>query len=400
MRQTSTSPIAEHGPYTPDSYLLPSPGVSSTPSKKHFVHHGNQYLTPMSPTSDEVNNNLNGVRPKLIGQHKEKHAEYLSMNNGRRPENSPGKRRRRLRSMSCEDLSDYLRHVVYDPISKSMSDLLNEDEEGENDNSAEPFPRLDMYTSMDLGHRQESYYNIEGLRGKVYDGPMLSVAELRKRFSTKSHARIRRSMSNPNFMKILTKEKLHTARVSAGIAAQKHGSRGSLVNLLPESIKKHLSKDGHHKGSNTTLSSGAALQHSHESSQASSAHTSPSSSLSRKQKSGTKDDIVASAGIKGINITKRTRSFKRQKHTGDEPSKDKADNDEKIEIADPNHKQRKIIDMTDKYELEQGKDGSNEPSTGQVNGNGVDAVKQGPLKVARKPGLKVGADSEEAVTSV
>lgn len=325
MRQKSTSPIAESGPYNSDSYLLPSPGAASTPNNKLTGSHlstRDQYLTPMSVQEDrdqvngmsQNNGQKTGMRHKLDLSPKSEN-KTGSPSNIQSKTGSPSKvRSRRLRSASCEDLSDYLRSVVYDPISKSMNDLLNDSEDSDYI-GPEPFPRLQSFSGVveqnHFQHAPENYYNIEGLKGKIYDGPGLPFAELRKRFSRKSLSRIRRSVSNPNFIGSLSLEKLNLARVNIGIttSSPKENRTSSLIDMLPDGLKKHISKDSSHRGSHSTLSSGAASKNS---SRCSSAHASPYNSLTRANKSP-KEDIVATTTVKGINITRRSRSFRRQK---------------------------------------------------------------------------------------
>lgn len=339
MRQKS--PIAEIGPYNPDSYLTPtSPGavVTSTPvnnsrgAKRAFK---DQYLTPLSRSEESVESKKNSaVRPKEVNGSTKFVKKEIKLS----PKIVSPKRvrSRRLRSASCEDLSDYLRLVVYDPVSKSMNDLLDTDRDVEGDYlGPEPFPRLQSFSGVindDPEHDVDNYYNIEGLKGKIYDGPGLPFAELRKRFSKKSLSRIRRSVSNPNFIGSLSLEKLNSARVSIGITSSgqhEHTRSSSLANVLPDALKKHLTKDSSHKGSHSALSSGAASRNSsHASSRASSAHNSPYNSLSRKHKHTPKEEIVGTTSVKGINITKRSRSFRKQKPVHEEHLKheNKTDN--------------------------------------------------------------------------
>ena len=328
-RQKSTSPISENGPYNADSYLTPtSPGAvaTSTPNDKNLHVRPlmkDQYLTPLSESPNnghgsESMTNVGGMPNKVKKELK------LTSNNVDRNEHdsktSPSKvRSRRLRSASCEDLSDYLRSVVYDPISKSMNDLDDSNKDDEDDYlGPEPFPRLQSFSGIiECEHNTENYYNIEGLKGKIYDGPSLPFAELRKKFSKKSLSRIRRSVSNPNFIGSLSLEKLNLARVSIGIttSSPNESRSSSLANLIPEALKKHLSsKESSHKGSHSALSSGAASKNSSlTSSRTSSAHASPYNSLSRKHKHTPREEIVGSTSVKGINLTRRSRSFRRQK---------------------------------------------------------------------------------------
>lgn len=295
-----------------------------------------QYLTPLSVSEKQAksesnsavrhaDNNRNvknsGVRQQLPMLPK----QGGKVTNANKNMPSPKVRVRRLRSASCEDLSDYLRLVVYDPISKSTNDLLDEpgNDEGEY-LGHEPFPRLQSFPGVvdnEYAHSPENYYNIEGLKGKIYDGPSLPFVELRKKFSKKSISRIRRSVSNPNFIESLSLEKLNLARVNIGITHPRPAEntrRSSLVNILPEALKKHLSPDSSHKGSHSASSSGAASKNS---SRTSSAQASPYNSLSRKNKQLPKEEIVGTTSIKSINLTRRSRSFRRQKPVDGENAK-------------------------------------------------------------------------------
>ncbi|XP_045195821.2 uncharacterized protein LOC123551160 [Mercenaria mercenaria] len=344
MRQKSTSPISENGPYNPDSYLTPtSPGAitTSTPNDKFAGARPmlkDQYLTPLSVSEEQtavkssstVRHTEGKGSAKVVKKELKLSPKHVGQSEHENKAISTSRvRSRRLRSASCEDLSDYLRSVVYDPISKSMNDLLDDSDRDKEDDylGPEPFPRLQSFSGVidhDHGHTPENYYNIEGLKGKIYDGPGLPFAELRKKFSKRSLSRIRRSVSNPNFIGSLSLEKLNLARVSIGIttSSPNESRSSSLANLIPEALKKHLSKDSSHKGSSSALSSGAASRNSSlTSSRASSAHVSPYNSLGRKNKHTPKEDIVGSTSVKGINLTKRSRSFRRHRPVEEEHSK-------------------------------------------------------------------------------
>ena len=206
-----------------------------------------------------------------------------------------------------------------------MNDLLETGDVDE-DILPEPFPRLQTFSgSIDFctGHTKENYYNIEGLHGKIYDGPGLTVHEIRKKFSRKCQSSLRRSMSNPNFIGSVSAEKLNEIRVKSGFGSPKsHHSKKSLTNLIPDALKKHLSKDSLHHSSHGTLSNGGLS--SHNSSRGGSAHSSRHNSFSKRTTS--KEDILAKTSVKGITVTKRSRSFRRQKACDDsstEKSEDK-----------------------------------------------------------------------------
>lgn len=337
MRQKSGCPQSEKESHHSDSYLHPTSEcpATSTPNHKAGNHtvSKDQYLTPLSfseqtvPTNNDRDVRLQETCALKAVSHKTGTSEvendrYLNVNT---EVSEPIKTRfRRLRSISCEDLSDYLRDVVYDPVSKSMSDLLSDGDEGDYV-LQEPFPRLQTFSGcMDSqhDHEMENYYNIHGLRGKIYDGPGPTVAEIRKKFSRKSQMRIRRSVSNPSFIGSLSYEKLNNARINIGLMSSKieddHQS-ASIKDILPDALRRHLNKEGHHKRSHGAMSTGAlssrnsSKQSSQGSSRASSGHSSPCNSLSRKSKHLNKDEIVAATGVKGINITKRSRSFRRHR---------------------------------------------------------------------------------------
>lgn len=343
MRQKSQSPIAENNPNRPTSYLSPTNApnnfdaylnptptgpVTSTPvqnSNALRLSIRDAYLTPSS-VPDKNNPVMNGGGVANSGKHKigKVESEHFV------PDTPTIRRMRRLRSASCEDLSDYLRFVIHDPVSKSMNDLLEVGDSGEDDVLPEPFPRLQTFSGsieMCSGHSVDNYYNIEGLHGKIYDGPGLTVHEIRKKFSRRCHASLRRSVSNPNFIANISKEELDAIRVKSGYGSPKGHSKRSLTSIIPDALKKRLSKDSTHHSSHGALSNGGLS--SHNSSRASSNHSSRCNSLSRRTTS--KEDIVAKTSVKGINVTKRSRSFRRQKaHEEAEPeSKDKSEAESK-----------------------------------------------------------------------
>ena len=324
MRQKSQSPLAENGPYRPESYLSPgkvplsldsylsptaSGPVTSTPVQKSGAQRisvRDAYLTPSSFSEDSQTGANSTVADPIRNKDISVDSEYFV------PDSATLKRRmRRLRSVSCDDLTDYLKSVVYDPVSKSMNDLM-EASQDDDDLLPEPFPRLQTFSgSIELcsGHTVDNYYNIEGLHGKIYDGPGLTVGEIRKKFSRRCQSSLRRSMSNPNFIGMISNEKLREARVKSGYGSPKgHHTKKSLTNLLPDALKKHLSKENLHHSSHGALSNGGLS--SKNSSRASSANSSRRNSLSKRT---SKEDIVSKTSVKGINVTKRSRSFRRQK---------------------------------------------------------------------------------------
>ena len=341
MRQKSQSPVAAAASYRPTSYLSPTSGPTSYLSPTSGPTSGDSYLSPASQplTSTPVQ--------KFSAQRVSTRDAYLTPSSFTESDSQvingametdpitsktiddsksvpirPSLRRmRRLRSASCEDLSDYLKSVVYDPVSKSMNDLL---EMGDDDVVPEPFPRLQTFSgSIEFckGHSIENYYNIEGLKGKIYDGPGLSVYELRKKFSKRSHSRLRRSVSNPNFIGSISREELNAVRLKSGYGSPKHNKK-SLTNLIPEAVKKRLSKESLHHSSHGALSTGGVS--SHDSSRASSNRSSRHNSLSKRTTS--KEDIVSKTSIEGINVTKRSRSFRRHKAHEENTTEVKADN--------------------------------------------------------------------------
>ena len=331
MRQKSQSPVAAAASYRPTSYLSPTSGptsqdsylspasqpLTSTPVQKFSAQRistRDAYLTPSSFTESD-SQVINGAMENDPITSK-------TTDDSKSVTSRPSLRRmRRLRSASCEDLSDYLKSVVYDPVSKSMNDLL---EMGDDDVVPEPFPRLQTFSgSIEFckGHTIENYYNIEGLKGKIYDGPGLSVYELRKKFSKRSHSRLRRSVSNPNFIGSISREELNAVRLKSGYGSPKHNKK-SLTNLIPEAVKKRLSKESPHHSSHGALSTGGVS--SHDSSRASSNRSSRHNSLSKRTTS--KEDIVSKTSIEGINVTKRSRSFRRHKAHDENTPEAKADN--------------------------------------------------------------------------
>ena len=325
MRQKSQSPIAESGPYRPESYLSPgkvppnldsylsptSAGpVTSTPVQKSGAQRisiRDAYLTPSSFSEVSQTAENSAIADPIRNKGISVDSDYFV------PDSATLRRRmRRLRSASCDDLTDYLKSVVYDPVSKSMNDLLETSQGTDDDVLPEPFPRLQTFSgSIELcsGHTVDNYYNIDGLHGKIYDGPGLTVHEIRKKFSRRCQSSLRRSMSNPNFIASISKEKLHEVRVKSGYGSPKsHHNKKSLTNLIPDTLKKHLSKEHLHHSSHGALSNGGLS--SQNSSRTSSGNSSRRNSLSKRT---SKEDIVSKTSVKGINVTKRSRSFRRQK---------------------------------------------------------------------------------------
>ncbi|KAL3871671.1 hypothetical protein ACJMK2_039655 [Sinanodonta woodiana] len=236
----------------------------------------------------------------------------------------------RLRSVSCEGVDDYLRSVVYqeDGTFKSMNNILDEVNSDNDDDDEEllpePFPRLQTFSgsinwSPDACF-PENYYNIEGRKGEIDESPGLPVRELRKRYSENIRGwhKMRRSVSNPNFVRIASKEKLYEARLKAAktpnnLESQRPQSK-SLIDLLSDSLRR--------KPRNRSKPSSL--------SQPSSPNSRRASSLSNMARSFDKgssqpDDFVSRTSIKGISVTKRSRSFRRMKHLEKNQAKDKSE---------------------------------------------------------------------------
>ncbi|KAK3580173.1 hypothetical protein CHS0354_001306 [Potamilus streckersoni] len=307
--------VFQMGSVSPE--VLPS---SSHNSRSHFMMNGSntlqsdeQYLTALH---DDCATN-NGQKSDFIDR------------NGTNTTVAEHSERKltRLRSVSCEGVDDYLRSVMYqeDGVFKSMNYMLDEvNSDDDEELLPEPFPRLQTFSgSINWSPDAccpENYYNIEGRKGEIDESPGLPVRELRKRYSENIRGwhKMRRSVSNPNFVRIASKEKLYEARLKAAkspnnLESQRPQSK-SLIDLLSDSLRRKP----RNRSKPSTLS-----QPSSPSSRRASSLSNVARSIDRG--SGQPDDFVSRTSVKGISVTKRSRSFKRMKHLETNQLKDKSE---------------------------------------------------------------------------
>ncbi|KAL5012039.1 hypothetical protein ScPMuIL_010590 [Solemya velum] len=284
--QEATAANSESSPpsspnLSPDPYLHPS-------TKRHHADAQTQddsmqsYLSPMT---------------------REEQAEL------KRPKSE--NRMSRLRSVSCEDLSDYVKDMIYMPMEDSFeSKSLDELNDSQTDSSRPPlpFPHIKSYVgSIDMEQRERShsidYYNVN-LRGAIDRSPSPTVTELRRRYNSRVRSNLRKSVSNPNFIHALKKEMRDSnkaAKSLSGTSPLKSKSKSrSLVSLLPENLKRRLSKDGSKRDSGESQTQ--------RGSRSGSLPSSPPLAVQRQTSSQSGINIK----IKGITVSEASRSFKKQ----------------------------------------------------------------------------------------
>lgn len=275
--------MASNSEYSPSSSPNLSPDTYLHPSLKrpHKVRQTKDYslqsyLLPMTREEQEAQN----TRPK----------SEIRMN--------------RLRSVSCEDLSNYVKDIVYMPM-----DDLNDPKT--NSSPPLPFPHIQSYVgSGDIDQRERShsidYYNVN-LKGTIDSSPSPTVTELKRRYNTHIRTNLRKSVSNPNFIHALKKE-MRDSKVLKSVSGtsplkSKSKSR-SLVSLLPENLRRRLSKDASKRDSCDSSNEDRGVSGRNSGSLPSS----PPSTIKRQASSQSGINIK----IKGITISETSRTFKRQ----------------------------------------------------------------------------------------
>ena len=203
----------------------------------------------------------------------------------------------RLRSMSCEDIKkNQMRN-------RSRTTNSRQDVNGNlrDASTPEPFPCLQSFKgSMELLAQEErGYYNVDGLKGIVDSSHGPTVAEVLQKFDETDKQVLTRAISNPNFFHVQNKDKLNDIRVEKA-----RSNLGSNPNLN----KKSKSLLNLFKRSNKDRSVSAKSE-AYGSSRAKSLPNSPSGSLQRQL-----SHPNIAINIKGINVTSRTRSFRKPKH--------------------------------------------------------------------------------------
>ena len=210
----------------------------------------------------------------------------------------------RLRSASCEEINATYSGGRIGKERKGSKDHNENDRPYDLAKPQPPFKNLhDFRGSLEMlcGDQRSSmeYYNINGLKGTVDDSPAPTVYEARKRFNDGAKPdSLTRSISNPNFFNIQTKEKLIDARSSPSKSSTLesqtlNGKRKSksLLNLFKKS-----SRDKSGNRTSDRISVGGSTP------------SSPSGTLTRQ----TSIPMISIGGSQ-VFITERTRSFRRPK---------------------------------------------------------------------------------------
>ncbi|XP_076454728.1 uncharacterized protein LOC143289583 [Babylonia areolata] len=268
-----------------------------------------------------------------------------------------------LVSASCEDLSDHMRTVIFQQRQNFQSPALASEppsappaqratshgNDSDPDYIPPPFENIMGFRSgMDLERskardRSQSFdvnskmHKNSSVRNGAAGGggsASPSIRQIRKMVSARSATKenLRKSLSNPNYLNLGSKEKLYQQRVQATRSLQhnrnddaklssqaKHKSR-SLASLLPSAIRRYLSRE--------SLSSPSHHQH------PSSSSTSPSPDMRHNTRrpttttttmptDGSEEDAnvrrrhsarsLREMSIKGIHFTDQSRSFRKPK---------------------------------------------------------------------------------------
>ncbi|XP_062579648.1 AF4/FMR2 family member 4-like [Saccostrea cucullata] len=255
------------------------------------------YLTPRH--SGEVEpNRVSGYPEQYILPTNDRDAQFSSLPRSRQRRNSNDRQRTtkyRLRSSSCDQLDSYNLDSAMSESPRRRSVDQGEDRPYDLAKPQAPFRNLHNFRgSMEMinDNRRgsvEHYYNINGLKGTVDASPNPTVGEVRKRFNEGAREdTLTRSISNPNFMQISTKDKFSDAKAYPSKLDGKRKSK-SLLNLFR---KSRDGKDRRSVGSSSNPSS-------------------PVGTLTRQ----TSIPLI-SIGGKDVYFTERSRSFRKPKNKG------------------------------------------------------------------------------------
>lgn len=295
---TAMSPLDNSRVEARDGYLTPR--SSQEMAGTSFMENGdmmtmtNSYILP-SPKGQDTYDFNSLPRSSNSRRSEEQYTERRA---------TVGARICRLKSVSCEELtSNGDINVRKKKYSKDVNENL---EQYELAKPVEPFPNMQDYRGSmeylnEVRQGPSDYYNIYGLKGKVDSSPAPRVSVVRRKFNKGAiqEGFLKRSVSNPNFLHIDNKESLSSIRANAAAAKQsnlesqsrKHSK--SLLNLLSDTFKRK----------STRPTSSAKPENSRG---WKSAPSSPQGTLTR---GSSHPNIVI--GVKGINVTQRTRSFRK-----------------------------------------------------------------------------------------
>ncbi|XP_069122146.1 uncharacterized protein [Argopecten irradians] len=264
---------------------------------------GDDYLTPRVSAEIEAGNAvIDYILPSDQHSSSLPHQNKKTIHSRRR-----SARLNRLRSVSCEDVHDESKRLS----TRRNTDVNQNVQTYDLAKPVNPFQNLqNFHGSMELltdNHQYynrksvETYYNIQGLHGEIDESNLKPVAEIRKRFNETCRDTLVRSISNPNFLHLQSKEKLSDVRASAiksgtlelhsTLKSQNKQKSKSLLNLFKQ-------KGGRQSSKSDTWSMYSPR----------SMPSSPTGTLSRH---GSNPNIHIN--MKDIKIVSRTRSFRKPK---------------------------------------------------------------------------------------
>ncbi|XP_033764121.1 uncharacterized protein LOC117345211 [Pecten maximus] len=269
------------------------------------------YLTPRVSTEVEEDNGvIDYILPSPSDENFSSLPRQSSYDNKRTAHSrrrSSSSRLNRLRSVSCENVHDESKRLS----TRRNTDVNQNVETYDLAKPINPFQNLqDFHGSKELltdNHHYynrkstENYYNIQGLRGIIDETNIKPVAETRRRFNETCRDTLVRSISNPNFLHLQSKDKLSDVRASAiksgtlelqsTLKSQNKQKSKSLLNLF------------RNKGSRQNSKSDTWSMYTPRS-----MPSSPTGTLTRH---GSNPNILIN--MKDIKIVSRTRSFRKPK---------------------------------------------------------------------------------------
>lgn len=303
MNSSSSSgvPNSISSQFSPIGNWTPPPtfqeATAYSPMDRTFPTQGG-YLTPRHSGEVEPNRNSNYPEQYILPTHGQDSVQFSSLPRSKNKTNSNERKRTskyRLRSSSCEQLDSYDLNSAITEVSRRRSVDQCGDKPYDLAKPQPPFKNLHNYRgSMEMINddrrgSMDHYYNINGLKGSVDASPNPSVGEVRRRFNEGAREdTLTRSISNPNFMQISTKDKFGEVKAYPSKLDSKRKSK-SLLNLFKKSKD---GKDRRSLGSSSNPSS-------------------PVGTLTRQT-----SIPMISIGGKEVYFTERSRSFRKPKNKG------------------------------------------------------------------------------------
>ncbi|BFZ20097.1 hypothetical protein BsWGS_23137 [Bradybaena similaris] len=245
-----------------------------------------------------------------------------------------------LISASCEDLSDHMRTVIYNDksggdsaegvdevdvaqVDKGVPTVSSSPIGASSDKPPLPFPGLKKFHDHTgtVGYSRDrsksfGYMNIPGdigAQGKPQSSAP-SAHLIRKMVNARAHQEtLRKSLSNPNFLNLGSKEHLFSLKTTNGaavkLAPQQRQKSKSFGSLFP-AIKKALSREslGHSRSTTPERRSSRSTTPERRSSLSARRSSNDADSNFRRQASF---HSFGEMTIKGIRMTERSRSFRR-----------------------------------------------------------------------------------------